>query len=118
MSKSPKKRSPAKSKSSAPSAKPTKRAAGNAKPENTNPGSKQSRVIAMLQSPAGATIAAVMKATGWQPHSVRGFLAGVVRKRLKLELGSTKVDGNRVYQITKRDAGKTISTRQSKRHAA
>ena len=53
----------------------------------------------MLQSPAGATIAAMMKATGWQQHSVRGFLAGVVRKRLKLKLGSKKVDGNRVYQI-------------------
>jgi len=62
-------------------------------------GSKQSRVIAMLQSPAGATIAAMMKATGWQQHSVRGFLAGVVRKRLKLKLGSKKVDGIRVYQI-------------------
>jgi hypothetical protein len=114
MSKSAKKRSPSKSASSAPSAKPSRRT----RPENVNSGSKQSRVIAMLQSPAGATIAAVMKATGWQPHSVRGFLAGVVRKRLKLELGSTKVDGNRVYQITKRDAGKTISTRQSKRDAA
>jgi Protein of unknown function (DUF3489) len=118
MSKSAKKRSPSKSASSAPSAKPSRRTAGDARPENVNSGSKQSRVIAMLQSPAGATIAAVMKATGWQPHSVRGFLAGVVRKRLKLELGSTKVDGNRVYQITKRDAGKTVSTRQSKRHAA
>ena len=53
----------------------------------------------MLQSPAGATIAAMMKATGWQQHSVRGFLAGVVRKRLKLKLGSKKVDGNRVYHI-------------------
>jgi len=73
-------------------------------------------VIAMLQSPAGATIATMMKATGWQQHSVRGFLAGVVRKRLKLKLGSTKVDGNRVYQIedaetTKRRPRK--STRQS-----
>jgi hypothetical protein len=118
MSKSAKKRSPAKSASSAPSAEPSRRTAGDAKPENVNSGSKQSRVLAMLQSPAGATIAAVMKATGWQAHSVRGFLAGVVRKRLKLELGSTKVDGNRVYQITKRDAGTTISTRQSKRDAA
>jgi hypothetical protein len=66
---------------------------------NAEPGSKQSRVIAMLQSPAGATIAAMMKATGWQQHSVRGFLAGVVRKRLKLKLGSNKVDGVRVYRI-------------------
>ena len=49
---------------------------------------------------------------------MRGFLAGVVRKRLKLKLGSTKVDGNRVYQITKGDAGKTIPARQPKRDAA
>ena len=115
MSRSAKKRSPAKSASSAPSAKPSKRIAGDA---GVNPGSKQSRVIAMLQSPAGATIAAMMKATGWQQHSVRGFLAGVVRKRLKLKLGSTRVDGNRVYQITKGDAGKTIPARQPKRDAA
>ena len=73
------------------------------------PGSKQSRVIAMLQSPTGATIAAMMKATGWQQHSVRGFLAGVVRKRLKLKLGSKKVDGNRVYQIASGDSGKSAS---------
>ena len=83
---------------------------------STNPGSKQSRVIAMLQSPQGATIAAMMKATDWQQHSVRGFLAGVVRKRLKLKLDSKKVDGQRVYQITGRDKGKPGS-RQSKRQS-
>jgi hypothetical protein len=54
----------------------------------------------MLQTPAGTTIAAMMKATGWQQHSVRGFLAGVVRKRLKLRLSSKKTDGQRVYRIT------------------
>ncbi len=69
-------------------------------PKKDNPGSKQSRIIAMLQSPTGATIAAMMKTTGWQQHSVRGFLAGVVRKRLKLKLASKKMDGDRVYQIS------------------
>jgi len=61
---------------------------------------KQSAAIEMLRSPSGATLAALTKATGWQPHSVRGFLAGVVRKRLKLDLKSAVVDGVRVYQIT------------------
>ena len=71
----------------------------------------------MLQSPTGATIAAMMKATSWQQHSVRGFLAGVVRKRLKLKLDSKKVDGQRVYQITRRDKGKAGS-RQAKRQSS
>jgi hypothetical protein len=59
----------------------------------------------MLRQSQGATVAAIMKATGWQQHSVRGFFAGVVRKRLKLKLGSKRVDGNRVYQITSTDRG-------------
>ena len=89
-------------------------AKGVAKPPKAEPGSKQSHVIAMLQSPTGATIAAMMKATGWQQHSVRGFLAGVVRKRLKLKLVSKKVDGERVYRITggEKESG---SRRTSKR---
>jgi hypothetical protein len=61
----------------------------------------------MLQSPTGTTIAAIMKATGWQRHSVRGFLAGVVRKRLMLELMSKKVNGNRIYQIASQESGST-----------
>ena len=47
----------------------------------------------------GATITAIIKATGWQKHSVRGFFAGVVRKRLGLTLESDKSDGNRTYRI-------------------
>jgi hypothetical protein len=78
-------------------------------PKKPDSDSKQSRVIAMLQSPAGATIAAMMKTTGWQQHSVRGFLAGVVRKRLKLKLGSKKVDGTRVYQIAGVESRKSRS---------
>ena len=72
--------------------------------EKRRRGSKQSRVIAMLNQPMGTTIAAMMKATGWQQHSVRGFLAGVVRKKLKLKLNSKKVDGKRVYRIVGRTA--------------
>lgn len=60
---------------------------------------KQSRAIAMLRSTKGASIAALMKATGWRQPSVRGFLAAVVRKRLRLELESSKADGARIYRI-------------------
>jgi hypothetical protein len=90
---------------------------GVAKEPKAEPGTKQSHVIAMLQSPAGATIAAMMKATGWQQHSVRGFLAGVVRKRLKLKLRSKKVDGERTYRITGGDREKSSSRRAwNRRH--
>ena len=79
--------------------------------------SKQARVIAMLRSPDGTTITAMIRATGWQPHSVRGFLAGVVRKKLKLKLESKKVDGNRIYRIDG-EAPPKASGLQSKRRAA
>src|SRR5712675_1665018 len=113
MSKSAKKRAAAPSASPAAATARVPLAKGVAKPPKAEPDSKQSHVIAMLQSPAGATITAMMKATGWQQHSVRGFLAGVVRKRLKLKLGSKKVDDERVYQIAGADGGKS-RVRQSK----
>jgi Protein of unknown function (DUF3489) len=110
MSKSAKK--PAKSPLSAKVAKPAQQTTGEAKTNKTDARSKQARVIAMLQSPTGTTIAAIMKATGWQQHSVRGFLAGVVRKRLKLNLVSKKVNGNRIYRIANEGSPKE-STRQA-----
>ena len=66
--------------------------------------SKQMRVLGLLSRPSGATIASIMQCTGWQPHSVRGFLAAVVRKKLGLKLASEKADGARIYRIA---AGKT-----------
>jgi stage V sporulation protein SpoVS len=64
----------------------------------------------MLRSNGGATIEALTKATGWQPHSVRGFLAGIVRKRLKFDLQSAVVEGVRVYRITGEHGAASMET--------
>ena len=62
---------------------------------------KHDRVLGLLQAKGGTTIAAISKVTGWQPHSVRGFFAGVVKKKLGLTLESEKTRSGRIYWIVR-----------------
>ena len=61
--------------------------------------SKLSTVVAMLREKRGASIDQLVKATGWQKHSVRGALSGAVKKKLGLAVISEKIEGARVYRI-------------------
>jgi hypothetical protein len=63
-------------------------------------GSKKAEVLALIQRQRGATLAEIMKATGWQAHSVRGFPSGIVGKKMGLAVESTRCeDGERVYRV-------------------
>ena len=62
--------------------------------------SKQAMMIKLLKRPGGATIDEMAKATGWQRHSVRGVMSGVLKKRLELSITSEKEERGRVYRIS------------------
>ena len=93
--KSGKKAAPAKkAPKGAKAAKPAKKEAG------PREGSKAAKVLDLLKRPDGTTLKELMKATGWQPHSVRGYLSGTVGKKLGLKVESTKAENaERSYSI-------------------
>lgn len=97
---------------SKPAAKQTKAARTQPQQNARRPqaDSKQGKLIKLLQGDDGATLAQLTKLTGWQPHTVRGVISGVLRKKLKLDVQSSKAPegGERVYRIA--GAAKTATT--------
>jgi len=72
--------------------------ATNAK-QPSNPGNKAALVITLLKKPKGATLQSLIRVTGWQAHTIRGFVSGHLKKKLGLTVQSFKRDGDRVYAI-------------------
>jgi Protein of unknown function (DUF3489) len=96
----PAKRTVGKTASSAKRAKTPKQAKSTKAGRGTRPGSKAEKILALLKRSKGATLKELMKATGWQAHSVRGFLSGMVGKKMGLNVASAKTDdGERTYSV-------------------
>jgi hypothetical protein len=96
----PARRPSAKKTAKRPTAKRTAKRSAAASSATTDGTSKQSRLIGLLQSDAGATLDQMVQLTGWQPHTVRGTVSGVLRKRLGLNVTTqAQADGPRVYRI-------------------
>lgn len=72
--------------------------------ETIKPKGKLVTLVELMRRAEGATIEAMMKATGWQAHSVRGAISGAVKKAMSLQVTSEKVDGVRVYRIAQEPA--------------
>lgn len=74
---------------------------------------KASRVIGLLSRPAGATLKEIMAGTGWQAHSVRGFISGQLTKKMGLKVKSFKRDGERVYRILAQKSARSTTQKES-----
>ena len=75
-------------------------ASAKTKPHQGRAGTKQAQLVAMIAAPEGASTAEIVAAFGWQSHTVRGTIAGALKKRLGLQIGSEAIEGRgRVYRI-------------------
>jgi Protein of unknown function (DUF3489) len=92
---------PKKSEAGKKATPPKKAPKGGKKAGTARDGSKAAKILDLLKRADGATLKELMKATGWQAHSVRGFLSGTIRKKLGLKVVSTKAeDGERSYSVS------------------
>jgi hypothetical protein len=83
-------------------AEPVRKATGAKKPSLARRGSKTAKILDLLNRPSGVTLKELEEATGWQAHSVRGFLSGTIGKKMGTPVASTKrADGERVYRLSK-----------------
>jgi hypothetical protein len=82
-------------------AKETDASATAGAPRAEAPATKAETIISLLREPGGATLKAIMASTGWQAHSVRGFISAQLVKKRKLKVKSFKRNGERVYKITR-----------------
>jgi Protein of unknown function (DUF3489) len=82
-------------------AKPARKATRAKKPTTARGGTKTAKILDLLKRPGGATLKELQKATGWQPHSIRGFLSGAVGKKMGIPVESLRAaDGVRAYRIS------------------
>jgi hypothetical protein len=85
-----------------PQRKAKEAAQGRRKPAEARQGSKTEQVLDLLKRSGGASLADIMTLTGWQPHSVRGFISGTLGKKMGLTVESSKrEDGERIYRLPK-----------------
>jgi hypothetical protein len=85
-----------------PKANPVRKATSAKKAAPARRGSKTAKIIDLLQRPGGVTLKELIKATGWQAHSVRGFLSGTLGKKMGTPVKSSKrADGERAYRLSK-----------------
>ena len=78
-------------------------------PRPTGPGGKLGVIVGLMRRPEGATVVQMSEATDWLPHSVRGALAGAIKKKHKLTVTSVKTDAGRVYRIALLTVAEAIS---------
>ena len=85
--------------------KPSARKSPAAKTRSKKTNTKQDQLLSLLRRPQGTTIEHAAKTLAWQPHSVRGMISGVLKKRLGLTVTSDKGDGGRIYRVDSAEAG-------------